>query len=368
MKDGRYGPPPRQRPPWWPENEPWPPRRWGPGRHGPGSFAGFGCLVLVLFFVLSYLVVLMIEAANFAAGTIGVLLFLAIFFGAAAIAIPRMMRRTGGVLDELRRATGRVEDGDYSVRVDVPTRAPRPVRDLVRGFDTMVERLEADERQRRSLLADVSHELRTPLAILRGNVEAILDGVHPADEEHLGALLEETKVIERLIEDLRTVALSEAGTLALHREPVDVGIIAADVATTFRGTASAASVEIALDVPDDVPLLDADPVRLREILGNLVDNAIRHTPPGGTVTIGVVADPRSQVIVLSVADTGSGIAPELLPRVFDRFAKGTSSRGSGLGLAIAKALTEAHGGTIAVASEPGHGTTMTVRLPLRPGG
>ena len=270
----------------------------GPGRHGPGSFAGFGCLVLVLFFVLSYLVVLMIEAANFAAGTIGVLLFLAIFFGAAAIAIPRMMRRTGGVLDELRRATGRVEDGDYSVRVDVPTRAPRPVRDLVRGFDTMVERLEADERQRRSLLADVSHELRTPLAILRGNVEAILDGVHPADEEHLGALLEETKVIERLIEDLRTVALSEAGTLALHREPVDVGIIAADVATTFRGTASAASVEIALDVPDDVPLLDADPVRLREILGNLVDNAIRHTPPGGTVTIGVVADPRSQVIVL----------------------------------------------------------------------
>jgi two-component system sensor histidine kinase BaeS len=226
----------------------------------------------------------------------------------------------------------------------------------------MVERLENDERQRRSLLADVSHELRTPLAVVRGNIEAILDGVHPADEVHLGAVLEETKVIERLLEDLRTVALSEGGTLALHREPVDVAVVAADVVTSFRVAATAAGVAIVLGAPDDLPLLDADPVRLREILANLVDNALRHTPGGGQVGIDLRA--ADGEVRIAIADTGAGIAAELLPHVFDRFAKGPDSRGSGLGLAIAKGLVEAHGGTIAVTSALGRGTTMTVSLPV----
>jgi signal transduction histidine kinase len=231
----------------------------------------------------------------------------------------------------------------------------------------MVERLEADERQRRSLLADVSHELRTPLAVLQGNLEAIVDGVHPADEAHLGALVEETRVLARLIEDLRTVALSEAGTLALHREPVDVGVVAADVATSFRADASAAGIELVVDVPEELRLLDADPVRLREVLANLLANALRHTPAGGSIRLAARVPSGDQGLEIIVSDTGRGIPPDLLPHVFDRFAKSAESHGSGLGLAIAKALVEAHGGTISAMSPPGDGATgtaMTIRLPL----
>jgi two-component system sensor histidine kinase BaeS len=321
---------------------------------------GFGC-----FFGLLFLIVLgsMVAVAGLIVSSFGWLagLVVAAVIVAIIVWVGRSFRRTGEVLDELVDATERVERGDYSGRVPVPARGPRPLRELVRGFDTMVERLETDERQRRSLLADVSHELRTPLAVLRGNVEAILDGVHPADEVHLGALLEETKVLERLLEDLRTVALSEAGTLALHREPVELGIVAADVATSFRARAATAGVTLDLEAPDDLPLLDADPVRLREILSNLVDNAIQHAPRGGRVAIRL--ETSAQEVRMSVADTGKGISPELLPHVFDRFAKGPDSRGSGLGLAIARALTEAHGGTIQARSDAGHGTTMIVHLP-----
>jgi two-component system sensor histidine kinase BaeS len=138
--------------------------------------------------------------------------------------------------------------------------------------------------------------------------------------------------------------------------------VAADVATSFRSAAAAAGVTLTLEAPVDAPLLDADPVRLREILVNLVDNAIRHTPAEGLVTIGL--EVATAEVRLIVSDTGAGIAPELLPHVFDRFAKGTASRGSGLGLAIAKALTEAHGGTIEAVSSPGRGTAVIVHLPI----
>ena len=150
----------------------------------------------------------------------------------------------------------------------------------MRGFDTMVERLEVDERQRRSLLADVSHELRTPLTVISGNLEAMVDGVHPTDEAHLAAILEETRVMERLIDDLRTVALSEAGTLTLHREPTDPDVLIDEVVRSFEAAAGTAGVTVTAEVPDDLPILDVDPVRLREVLANLVANAIRHTPAG----------------------------------------------------------------------------------------
>ena len=358
-----------ERPPWWPENEPWPPQGgppWARRRRThawPGSawWAGFGCLFALAFLVLAIsvvgLVVFVLGELDWVARLLGILAIL----GLLALTV-RSIRGTGVVLDDLLDATRRVEAGDYSARVDVPRRGPRALRELVRGFDTMTERLERDEAQRRSLLADVGHELRTPLAVLQGNLEAIVDGVHPADEAHLGALVEETRVLTRLIEDLRTIALSEAGTLALHPEPTDVGIVAADVATSFRATATTAGVDLRLDLADDLPLLDADPVRLREVLANLVSNALRATPPGGVVTLAARVVPAQ--LELTVADTGPGIAPDLLPRVFDRFAKGAGSGGSGLGLAIAKALVEAHGGTLGAASDRGRGTTMTVRLPL----
>ena len=256
-----------------------------------------------------------------------------------------------------------VEAGDYSARVEPRQRVPDPVRHLTRGFNTMAARLEADEMQRRTLLADVTHELRTPLAVIQGSVEAILDGVHPGDEPHLSAILEETRVLDRLIEDLRTLALSESGGLSLHREPTDVEVLVGEVATSFAATASAAGVTIESAVDDDVPLLDVDPVRIREVIGNLVANAIRHTPSGGRVIVEGRRHGAAAVEVV-VRDTGSGIAVDLLPHVFDRFARGATSTGSGLGLSIARGLVELHGGTISAASPAGGGAEVRIVLPL----
>jgi signal transduction histidine kinase len=275
----------------------------------------------------------------------------------------RTFRRVAGSLDELVDAADRVESGDYSVRVREPARAPRAMRDLARGFNEMATRLEIDEAQRRRLLADVSHELRTPLTIVQGNIEAMLDGVHEADEAHLAAILEETRVLGRLVDDLRTVALSEAGSLPLHREPTDLSILATDAVGGFRTAADASAVRLTVEIADDIPLLEVDPVRIREVISNLVANALRHTPSGGTIAVDAGVGDAGAVVV-TVTDTGSGIDPELLPHVFDRFAKGATSRGSGLGLAIARGLVEAHGGKIEVEIAPGRGSTFRFRIPL----
>jgi len=279
------------------------------------------------------------------------------------------IRRTGRVLDDLVEQAARVEAGDYGARVELDAPAPAPIRTLARGFNTMAARLEADATQRRSLLADVTHELRTPLTVIAGNVEAILDGVHPADEAHLGAILEETRVLSRLVEDLRTLALSEAGSLSLHREPTDLDVLCADVATSFAAAADDAGVTLATDVADDVPLLDVDPVRIREVLGNLVANALRHTPSAGRVDViarapaGDRGHTSPATVEILVRDTGSGIDPELLPHVFDRFARGAGSSGTGLGLSIARGLIELHGGTISATTPPGGGTEIRIKLP-----
>jgi two-component system sensor histidine kinase BaeS len=355
----------RPRPPWWPEDEPWPANR------RPRGWRGFGCLFGLLFLVgflglvsLASHLVGGILAAGGPFGTLArvaaVVVGVAVLVGLARVA--RALSRSGAVLDELVEVASRVEAGDYSARVRRPVRGPRPVRALVRAFDTMAARLEADETQRRSLLADVTHELRTPLAVVQGNLEAIIDGIHPADETHLSAILDETRVLTRLVEDLRTLALSEAGSLSLHREPTDLAILAADVATAFETTAGTAGIEIDADVDESLPLLDIDPVRIREVLSNLVANAIRHTPTGGTIRISGTLDGAS--VELVVSDSGSGIEPDLLPHVFERFTRSASTGGSGLGLAIARGLVELHGGTIAAASRPGEGTRIEVRLPV----
>jgi two-component system, OmpR family, sensor histidine kinase BaeS len=309
-----------------------------------------------------------------ASGPIGVVIrvasiVVAIAVVAALVRAARAIRRSGTVLDALVDQAARVESGDYAARVETVGRVPGPVGSLARGFNTMAARLEADESQRRTLLADVTHELRTPLAVVRGNVEAIIDGVHPADEPHLSAILDETRVLDRLIEDLRTLALSEAGALSLHREPTDVSILAADVATSFEVAAAAAGVELVTATDDDLPPLELDPVRIREVLGNLVANALRHTPSGGRVEIeararGAGADAALELVV---RDTGTGIDAELLPHVFERFSRGSASAGSGLGLSIARSLVELHGGTIAASARDGGGTEVRIRLPLDAG-
>ncbi|HEX4897169.1 MAG TPA: HAMP domain-containing sensor histidine kinase [Candidatus Limnocylindrales bacterium] len=374
MPDGQgWSPPPRRRPPWWPENEAWPPvgpdGRPGWGRaHGP--WRRFGCLfaLLGIFAVVGFVVVLVSLVAA-VAGSFGIgiapnvaLAIVIVLAGLAMLGSGRGIRRIAEPLDDLVEAARRVEAGRFDARVRVPRRGPRGLRELTRTFNTMASRLEADERRRRDLLADVGHELRTPLAVIRGNLEAIVDGVHPADEAHLAGLIEETRVMERLVEDLRTLSLAEAGTLQLHREPTDLDVLLGEVHAGYQAEAGRTGVGLELLTPDDLPILEVDPVRIREVLANLVGNAFRYTPAGGTITLTGASAPGGGV-VFTVADTGAGIEPELLPHVFDRFTKGRDSRGSGLGLAIARDLVAAHGGTIDVRSVPGTGTTFEVRLP-----
>jgi signal transduction histidine kinase len=263
---------------------------------------------------------------------------------------------------DLIDAAGQVEAGDLSAHV--PEHGPRELRALARAFNAMLERLRLDETERRRLLADLTHELRTPVSVIQGNLEAMVDGVYPADESHLTPVLDETRVLSRLIDDLRTLTLAESGALVLHRESTDLGVLAGEVVAAFRPQAEAAGVILRAEVADDVPLVDVDPLRIREVLTNLTSNALRHTPGGGSVRILVSLDAEGKRTVLSVADTGRGILPEDLPRVFDRFYKSDDSTGSGLGLAIAKNLVTAHGGEIRAESTLGQGSTVRFMLPL----
>jgi two-component system sensor histidine kinase BaeS len=333
----------------------------------------FGGIMILMLFGVAFVV---INVLSLISGSVGpgapsrpflALVFVILVLAVAALA--RGFRRLADPLENLVEAARQVEAGSYDARVPVPVRGPRELRELSRAFNTMASRLEADEQRRRALLANVGHELRTPLAVIRGNLEAIVDGVHPADEAHLAGLIDETRVMERLVEDLRTLSLAEAGTLQLHREPTDPDVLLGEIAAGYQAEAARSRVTLDVHTPDDLPILDIDPVRIREVLGNLVGNAFRYTPAGGRISLTGERESGSDsehgsVVVFTVSDTGAGIDPELLPHVFDRFAKGRESRGSGLGLAIARDLVRAHGGTIEVRSEPGRGTTFVVRLPI----
>jgi len=221
--------------------------------------------------------------------------------------------------------------------------------------------LQAHDEQRRRMMADVAHELRTPLAVIQGNLEGLLDQVYPRDDAHLGSLLEETRLLTRLVEDLRTLALSESGALKLQKETTDLGVLVNEVLTAFRPQADAAGIRLSANLPAPLPLVELDPTRIREVLSNLVANALRYTPRAGNVCLTVTA--VQSKVHISVSDNGSGIAADDLPHIFDRFYKSADSRGSGLGLAIAKSLVEAQGGTIEARSDSGKGTTIEFSLP-----
>jgi two-component system sensor histidine kinase BaeS len=297
------------------------------------------------------------------------------FAGLALVAFFRLGRRISVPLRSVMDAADRVASGDYAARVDV--HGPPPVRALARAFNTMTERLERNDQLRRNLMADVAHELRTPLTVIQGRIEGLLDGVYPRDDAGLELVLEETRVLSRLIEDLRTLALSEAGVLKLEKEPADVAALAHDVAEAFSGESAARQVSI--QVRDEARTSIAiDAVRIREVLTNLISNAVRHSAAGGTITVAVTARSTGSGqapstgsgqadggtgVVVAVADTGAGMSAQEAARVFDRFYKGPASRGSGLGLAIAQSLVAAHGGTISIDSAPARGTTITFTLP-----
>jgi len=268
-------------------------------------------------------------------------------------------------LADVMAAADAVAEGDLSARVS--TDAHGAFGRLARSFNHMAEELERADQQRRNLTADVAHELRTPLHIIQGNLEGILDDVYQPTAEHICATLDETRLLARLVDDLRTLSLAEAGQLPLTWETVDAAELLADVNTSFSGQAEAAGIDLRLQASADLPTITADVGRLDQVLGNLMANALRHTPAGGTITLR--AEPIQGGVSIMVRDTGEGIPAEDLPFIFDRFWRGDRSRshvsgaGSGLGLVIARQLVQAHGGRISLESTPGQGTTFTIELP-----
>jgi two-component system sensor histidine kinase BaeS len=289
---------------------------------------------------------------------LAVVVALVVAVAVVSVVVGRAVRPLASIAD----ATERLADGEPDVRVQVG--GPGAVRRLGASFNAMAERLDRSRSDRQALLADVTHELRTPLAVIAGSVEAMLDGVHPRDDAHLALVLAETAVMSRLLDDLRTVSLAGAGALPLHREEIDARAVLDDVAAGHRAAAREAGVALEVAAGPAI-LLDADPVRIREVVANLVVNAIRHTPTGGSVRL--AAARTGAWVELTVADTGDGIPPADLERVFDRFERRADVGGSGLGLTIARDLVAAHGGTIAAESDgiAGHGTTFRIRLPRR---
>jgi signal transduction histidine kinase len=228
----------------------------------------------------------------------------------------------------------------------------------------MAERLQINDQQRRNMLADVSHELRTPITVIQGNVEGILDGLYPADEARLKSILEETHVLSRLVDDLRTLALAESGALRLKREPTDVAELIRDAVSGFEAQKKEKEIQVgmSLDGGEDANI---DPQRVREVLTNLLSNAFRYTPHGGKVNVRLTETGSGveRSVTISAEDNGPGIESADLAHIFDRFYKSSDSGGMGLGLSIAKYLIEAHGGKIWAESEVGKGTKISFSLP-----
>lgn len=290
-------------------------------------------------------------------GAVALLLFGAAIAGGVAI----FVRRIATPVADIVSATERIGKRDYKVRIDPPVLGPRWLANTARAFNAMASELESQDEARRHMMADIAHELRTPLAVVQGQLEGLIDGVYPRDNERLQELLEETRVLTRLVEDLRTLSTAESGALALIKEPTDLVTLGHDVASALAAHAAERGVSLTIEAPSEMEPVSLDPVRIREVLTNLTVNALRYTPRGGGVRLVLLT--RSDGVELRVIDTGAGIAADELPRIFDRFYKGATSSGTGLGLTIARRLVEAHGGTIRAESRVGAGTTMVVFLP-----
>lgn len=245
----------------------------------------------------------------------------------------------------------------------------REIADVTQAFNEMVDVIEVAETQRRHMVADIAHELRTPLSIMRGNLLAILDGVYPLEQAEIATLYEQTNLLSRLVEDLHELSLADANQLTLHKQSVEVSNWLDGVVSAFRPVAEAESILLNMDCEADLPKVSMDAGRMTQVMDNLLSNAIRHTPSEGIIT--VTAACREKMLALTVKDTGSGIPPEHVPFVFDRFYRADPGRnrmmgGSGLGLAIVRAMVHTHGGEVIVESAGivGQGTAFTVKLPI----
>lgn len=275
--------------------------------------------------------------------------------------------RFGKPLEDLFNAINEIEGGNLSVRVS--ENKSDMFSDLFKRFNKMIGELERAEQQRRNLTADIAHELRTPLHIIQGNLEGILDGVYQPTPEHINNTLDETKLLARLVNDLQTLSLAETGQLPLHPTPFLLADLLSDLTSSFSPQAASLGIDLKTHLANPSQSLTADYDRLNQVLSNLISNALRHTPQGGTVSIQTepIYNDTNYQLRITVTDTGSGIPAEDLPFIFDRFWRGDKSRSerthSGLGLAIARQLILAHGGTIEAQSEIGKGTTFTIELP-----
>ena len=276
-----------------------------------------------------------------------------------------LARLIGRPIETLTRAARRMGAGDLTQRV--PEEGSAETVALARSFNTMAANLATAQDLRQQLVADVAHELRTPLANIRGYLEAIEDGVVAADEATLRTLREEAAQLNGMIDDLQELAQAEDGTLRLDREPLAPAELVARATDAARPRAAEKGISLVGTAESSLPLVLVDPQRLGQVLQNLLTNALRHTPAGGRVTI-EARHTTAGSVAISVTDTGSGIAPEDLPHIFERFYRADSSRaratgGSGLGLTITRRLVEAHGGGIDAISTVGQGSRFTFTLP-----
>jgi len=288
--------------------------------------------------------------------------------GAAVLSIllgTLLARSLTGPLQDLTEATRAVADGDLQRQVAV--RSKDEVGVLAASFNRMSAALDRSQRLRRQMTADIAHELRTPLSIIVGHLDAVDEGVLPADTKTIDIMRDEAMHLSHMIEDLRTLSLADAGELPLARSPVEPGALVQRSATAHRPSAQAAGIELSVDLEPALPAtMDLDPDRMTQVLGNLLDNALLHTPKGGRILLS--AKLAAEGVEIRVCDSGPGIPQAELELVFERLYRSDRSRqrnagGSGLGLAIAKSIVEAHGGTIRAESAPGEGTTIVVTLP-----
>lgn len=277
-------------------------------------------------------------------------------------------------LRQLNKAARGIANGDLSQRVAI--RSHDELGDLGQTFNQMAESLDSAENQRQHLMADIAHELRTPITVIQANLEAMLDEVLPLDAEQVAALHDETLLLNRLVADLRLLSQAEAGALKLERQETEIGSLIQRVAEKIKVQAQQKGINLEIDTPKDLPRIRIDADRITQVLNNLIGNALRYTPQNGKIIVSATKSAGSAgKIQISVTDTGSGIDPEALPFVFDRFYRADQSRartsgGSGLGLAIVKQLVEAHGGIVEAispvfsnADKQGFGTRITITLP-----
>ncbi len=289
---------------------------------------------------------------------------------AAALAIASIVggllfRSITAPLLELTAASEAIAQGDLAARADV--RGQDEVAQLAEAFNAMAESLHRTEEARRNQTADIAHELRTPLTVLQGTLEAMLDDVYPTDRENLRAALTQTRTLSRLIEDLRILALADAGKLHLEKDAVDLAALLEGIVDAYQPSASEHGIALALETPTDLPTIRADRDRLTQVMGNLFTNSLQYVPEGGHVR--VEAEPRDREVVVAVKDDGPGVSPQDLPHLFERFWRADPARrratgGSGLGLSIARHIVEAHGGRMWAEETPGGGLTVAFSLPV----